>query len=127
VAHERFDPRLNNLRCLVMKFGGDMLKNIGETIKNRHEPEEIRRFSDLYWYSLLISAFVVLILVFLYSTWALLRILNDLSSAPDTSGPPPPALNRAELNAVIQEFESRETEFENLKAARAPARTDPSR
>ena len=110
-----------------MKFGGNIWRSITETLRNRHEPEEIRRLSDLYWYTLLIAAFLVLVLVFLYGTWVLIRVLHDLGAAPDTSPPPPPALNRAALNATVQEFETRQAEFENLKKASPPPITDPSR
>lgn len=98
-----------------MRFFTLLWKELRETLSDGNEPDHIRLLADLYWKALLLSAFVILALVFLYSTWGLVRILGDLSAALDTSAPPPPALNRGELNTTINAFETREAQFNDLK------------
>ncbi len=109
-----------------MKFGGTLWKDLPEMIKAGYEPEYTRTLADLYWRTLIVSAFVVSILVFLYSTWVLLRVLNDLGGSPDTSALPPQVLNRAELTATVRAFEERKAQFEGLKARPPAAVKDPS-
>lgn len=111
----------------MMKFGSTIWRNLRETLSDRYEPEHIRSLADLYWRTLLVTAFVVLVFVFLYSTWGLLRVLNNLSATLDTSAPPPPALNRSLLNATVRAFEDRKTRFEELKANPPAPVKDPSR
>ncbi|MBI5457572.1 hypothetical protein HY971_02505 [Candidatus Kaiserbacteria bacterium] len=109
-----------------MKFGGTPWKDLPEMIKAGYEPEYTRSLADLYWRTLIVSAFVVLVLVFLYSTWVLLRILNDLGGSPDTSVLPAPMLNRTELNATVRAFEERKAQFDALKANPPAVVKDPS-
>ncbi len=101
-------------------------KELRETLNDGNEPDHIRLLADLYWKAILLSAFVTLVGVFLYSTWGLVRILEDLSVALDTSAPPPPALNRGELNAMVSAFETRKTQFEDLKTSPPAAIKDPN-
>ena len=110
-----------------MKFGSTLWKDLPEMLRAGYEPEYTRALASLYWRTLLVLAFIVVVLVFLYSTWGLLRVLDNLSSALDTSAPPPPALNRAELNATIRAFEMRKTQFEQLKANPPLTIPDPSK
>lgn len=98
-----------------MRFFNSLWRELRETFNNGNEPDHIRMMADLYWKALLILAFSILVAVFSYSTWGAVRILGDLSKALDTAAPPPPALNRGELNAVIRAFETRKIEFEVLK------------
>ncbi len=110
-----------------MKFHSDILGNARAAYEARHEPEGLRRLSDFYWRAVLITAFLVLIFVFLYGIWGLLRVLNDLGTTTGTSTPPPPTLNRATLNATVREFELREKQFNLLKTTRGATVPDPSR
>ena len=109
-----------------MKFFNMLWKELRETLNDGNEPDHIRLLADLYWKVLLLLAFIILVVVFLYSTWGLVRILNDLSVALDTSAPPPPALNRGELNATVSAFETRKTQFEELKTNPPAAIKDPN-
>lgn len=109
-----------------MKFGGTVWKELPEVINAGYEPEHTRSLANLYWRAIIASAFVVLVVVFLYSTWVLLRVLNDLGSSVDNSVLPRPALNRAELTATIRAIEERKAQFEALKASPPAAITDPS-
>ncbi|OGG52055.1 hypothetical protein A3C18_01995 [Candidatus Kaiserbacteria bacterium RIFCSPHIGHO2_02_FULL_54_11b] len=109
-----------------MKFGSTLWRDLRETLRGKYEPARVRVLADLYWRTLLTVTFVALVLVFLYSTWGLLRILDSLGAALDTSAPPPAALDRSELNATIQAFEARKTQFEDLKTNLPAAIRDPS-
>ena len=97
-----------------------------ETLDDGSEPDHVRRLADMFWRTLLGAAFVVLVLVFLYSTWSLARILEDLSIGLDTKGSPPPAISRAELNATIHAFDERKAQFEALKTNSVADVKDPS-
>lgn len=109
-----------------MKFGGKVWNELPELIKSGYEPEHTRSLANLYWRAIIVSAFVILVIVFLYSTWVLLRVLNDLGSSVETSALPRPALNRAELTATVNAFKERKAEFEALKANPPAAIKDPS-
>ena len=109
-----------------MKFGGTVWKELPELIRSGYEPEHTRLLANLYWRTIIISAFVILVIVFLYSTWVLLPVLNDIGSPVETSTLPRPALNRAELTATVRAFEERKAQFEALKANPPAAIKDPS-
>ena len=97
-----------------------------ETLDDGSEPDHVRRLADMFWRTLLGAAFLVLVLVFLYSTWSLARILEDLSIGLDTKGSPTPAISRAEISATISAFEVRKTRFEALKTNSVADVKDPS-
>ena len=109
-----------------MRFFTLLWKELRETLSDGNEPDHIRLMADLYWKALLLSAFIILTLVFVYSTWGLVRILGDLSAALDTSAPPPPALNRGELNTTINAFETRQVQFDDLKRSPPAPIKDPN-
>ena len=109
-----------------MKYLTAFWNGIHDSFTGRDEPDRIRKVADLYWRGLLLAAFVILVFVFLYSIWGLTRILDNLSVALDTSAPPPPALNRMELNAAVSAFDARRAQFEALKTDRSTAVKDPS-
>ncbi len=109
-----------------MRFFNSMWGELRETFDNKNEPDHLRLIADLYWKALLILALGILVAVFSYSTWGAVRILGDLSKALDTSAPPPPALNKGELNVVVRAFEARKTEFEVLKRNSIVDIKDPS-
>jgi hypothetical protein len=110
-----------------MKLGGNILRRIRDTLDRKSEPEGVRTISDIYWKTLLASAFIALVCVFFYGTWDLLGVLNALAESADTSAPPPPALSRTTLDGVLQAFETRRSQFTNFKSSPPPAIPDPSR
>jgi hypothetical protein len=107
-----------------MTFGSNLLHQLGDVVTSR-EPEGVRALSNLYWRALIMTAVVVLLCVFAYSGWGLLRVLNDLGMTSGTSTSPAPVLSRAALDAVVQGFEERQQQFEALKKNRGAAIPDP--
>ncbi len=110
-----------------MNFGNNMFGTLRAAYGSRHEPEGRRALSDFYWHTLLATAFLVSVLVFLYSTWFLLGILEGLSSVRTTMASPPPPLNKAEFDATVRGVEERKAMFDTLQADRPPSPADPSR
>ena len=109
-----------------MKFFSTWWRNATEILSNRSDPHHIRVLADWYWKGILLFTFVAVALVFTYGLFGLTRILGGLSGALDTSAPPPPALNHAQLDATVAAFDAREAEFEALKANRSGDVKDPS-
>ena len=98
-----------------MSFGGNIFGRLRDIATARREPEGVRILADIYWRLLLVTAFLMLVLVFLYSASSLTRIFEDLGATVDTRSPPPPALNHAQLSATIRGFEARRVQFDDLK------------
>lgn len=109
-----------------MKFFSTWWRDVTEVLSDRSNPHHIRLLADWYWKGILLFAFVVVASVFAYGIFGLTRILGGLSVALDTSAPPPPALNRAQLDATVAAFEARKAAFEALKTDRSAAVKDPS-
>lgn len=110
-----------------MKLKIDIFKAVRDAYTAGYEPEGHRILSDMYWRALLVAALLVLVCVFLYGTWVLMRVLNDLGATADQSAPPPPALSRATLKEVVSRFEMRQSQFEVIKKNVPTAIPDPSR
>ena len=109
-----------------MKFFSTWWRNATEILSNRSDPHHIRVLADWYWKGILLFTFVAVALVFTYGLFGLTRILSGLSGALDTSAPPPPALDRAGLNAAVSAFDARKAEFDALKTNRSGDVKDPS-
>lgn len=100
---------------------------MGGAIVSRHEPEGMRVLSDIYWRTLLSIATLLVLSALVYGVWGLLRVLDDLNSVVRVSAPPPPAINRGVLNATMEGFETRSTQFELLKTKPGEIIHDPSK
>ncbi len=110
-----------------MKILDIFTKHLRGTTISRHEPEGVRVLSDLYWRIVISIAALLTVLSLGYGVWGLLRVLDSLSSFVLVPAPPPPALNRAILDATMRGFEIRRTQFELLKATPGEVIPDPSR
>lgn len=110
-----------------MKLNIDILARMRNTYANRHEPESLRTFVDIYWRTVLAIAFLIVVLVVAYGIWNLSRILGDLGRAPEITTPPTPVLSRAVLNATMQAFDTRQTRFDSFKVNPPAAVPDPSK
>ena len=108
-----------------MKF--DFIKRTSAVVAGRHEPERIRVLANLYWRALLVVFLIIVITVLLYGIFGTLRVLRDLNGPGNVSAPPPPSLDRTILNAIIEGFENRQSQFNLLKTTRGKVIPDPSR
>lgn len=110
-----------------MRSSTNIFKRTHDAYAAGYEPEGLRRLSDIYWRALLVGAFLLLVCVFLYSTWGLLRVLEDLGATANSATPPPSPLNRALLNETLHAFETRQSQFQTFKTNPPAAIPDPSR
>ena len=110
-----------------MKLNIDILASLREIYEARSEPEGVRALAGAYWRTLLLGAFITLVVVFLYATSDLLGVLSALATSTDTSAPPPPAFSRTTLNDIVATFQSRQERFANFKSNLPPLIPDPSR
>ena len=110
-----------------MKFKIDIFNRARDAYAAGYEPEGRRFLSDIYWRTFLVAALFTLVCVFLYGTWVLMRVLDDLGATADQSTSPPPALSRAMLKEVVSGFEMRQSQFETIKKNPPAAIPDPSR
>ena len=93
----------------------------------RHEPEVLRSLADAYWRALLFVVMLLIIAIALYSGLRLFEILtsSEEKTALQRSGGGA-ALNRAELETMLNSFVEKEVRYEYLKKNR-PQIADPSR
>lgn len=109
-----------------MKFFNTQWRDAGEILSDRSDPHHLHILADWYWKGVLLLAFIAMASVFTYSIFVLVRIQSGLSAVLDTSAPPPPALNRAELDATVAAFDARKAAFDVLKTNRSVEVKDPS-
>lgn len=109
-----------------MKIKSALFEGLYDMYAGRHQPENLRRLTDLYWRTLLSLALVVVVGVFTYGILTLNRVLDALGDAYSVAPTPAPALDRAKLNTTVDGFEARGARFEALKA-RADLPSDPSK
>src|SRR3989338_8881374 len=112
MAHERLSAGLNNIGYPFMRFAPPIFRRFGKVLSSRHEPEGVRTLANLYWRTLLLVAFVAVILVFVYGIWGLLRVLDDLGAMVKVSAPPAPVLNRDVLDVTVEGINARRAQFE---------------
>ncbi len=110
----------------MMKFN-DMLTRIRTALAGRYEPEGVRSLAAMYWRGLLVAAGILVIASVLYGVWDIFSVLDALASAPDTSPPPPAAVDRVALHSVVQGFQTRQTQFDDFRASPPPTIPDPSK
>lgn len=92
----------------------------------RFEPEGVRTLAHRFWQTLLGVGLAVILLAIVYGTIELFTALDVLSQGSDSAPPPRSALNRTQLTQVVQGFNDRQTQFENV-SKNPPAFSDPSR
>lgn len=94
-----------------MKFlNFTLLRTVRDTFAGRYEPEHAHAFATLYWRSLLVTAFIILIASIVYGEWHLYRTLHGLGQAP-TAGLPSSALERGDLEQAVHDIEARQALF----------------
>ncbi|MCR4325448.1 MAG: hypothetical protein NUV59_01430 [Patescibacteria group bacterium] len=111
---------------MKIKFLNDITARIRDTYTTRHSPEGARTLAILYWRTLLLAAFIVLVATIGYAEWHLYGILKNLASVPDTTIPAA-SLDRAELDETVSAFKARQSEYESLRQGASGRLPDPSR
>jgi hypothetical protein len=110
-----------------MKLHNDTLEWLRDTYVDRSDPENLRILANVYWQGMVIIASILTLVVFGFGLSNLLRVLNDLSTAPIASPTPVPTVNRAKLEAALGEFEVRTAQFKALKTSVPAVIPDPAR
>ncbi|MDE1925024.1 MAG: hypothetical protein KGH79_02505 [Patescibacteria group bacterium] len=110
-----------------MNIFNAILMRVRDAYASRFEPEGVRPLADIYWRTLLVLAVTLVLCAVLYGIWDLFGVLDALASVPDTSPPPPAALNRTTLETVVQGFQTRQTRFNDFGSTHSAAIPDPSR
>jgi len=94
----------------------------------RHEPERLRILADFYWRVLLVLAVSIVVGAALYGGMKLLTALGsgegEITLSPSGGGGA--VLNRADLQATLEGFATRQAQYEFLKK-NAPKIADPSK
>ena len=108
-----------------MKFGTPF-NRVRDIYTNRYDPEGARAFGRLYWHSLLVIVFLILVASMVYGEWDLYEVLRDLGSVTSASSPSP-SLNRTSLKTTIFGFDQRQRAYETLRTHSGVQITDPSR
>lgn len=100
--------------------------DIRDIYANRHEPEQIRKLADIYWYTLLSFAVLVVLLATIYGMLELTSLLRSAGASLESvfSSQPHPALNRSQLQNTLDEFQARRQLFESFKTHTSKV-TDP--
>jgi len=101
---------------------------IRDTYSYRYEPEYLRTLAENFWRAVLFVLALVIVGGIVYGGLALLTVLADVSDIENSvaSRAPVPGLNRVQLQATIDGFESRKVNYEFLKA-HPPKVVDPSK
>jgi hypothetical protein len=110
-----------------MKFNIDILIRLRDIYANRREPESLRAFADIYWRTVIVCAFVLVVLAIAYGTWDLSQVLSDLGQTPDTTPAPTSALSRSVLKSTVQVFDARQGQFDEFKVNPPAPVPDPSK
>ncbi len=110
-----------------MKWIDSTWRRIGDTWSYRNEPERLRVLIEAYWRVLLGTAGILIVCAVLYSSINLLSALGRGKGEPTIfSGGATAALDRAGLQAALNGFAARATNYEFLKK-NPPKISDPSR
>jgi hypothetical protein len=110
----------------MMNFN-DIPTRMRDAYAARFEPEGQRSLAYLYWRSLLVLTGVLLVLAVAWGLWNLFDVFTLLASEPDTSPLPKAALDRSALMNVVQGFEARQVQWNELTGSPASSISDPSK
>ena len=110
-----------------MKWINSTWTHVSDTWSYRSEPERLRILIEAYWRVLLGTAGVITVCAVLYSSVNLISALSRGKGEPTLSpGSGGATLDRAGLQAALNGFAERETNYEFLKK-NPPKFSDPSR
>ena len=112
-----------------MKFKFDTWTRIRTAYSYRHEPEYLRLLAAYVWNTLLWMSAAIIVCAVLYGTSQLFSVFEDAakrSAKASSAGTETPILDRTQLQATLNIFTERQTQYESLKA-NPPVAADPSR
>ncbi|KKW44609.1 MAG: hypothetical protein UY94_C0019G0019 [Parcubacteria group bacterium GW2011_GWA2_56_21] len=112
-----------------MKLKIDTWTRIRTAYSYRHEPEYLRMVAAYVWNALLWTGTVIVAGAALYGASQLFSILEDAgnrSAKAYSAGTEAPILDRTQLQAILNIFTERQTQYELLKTS-PPTVADPSR
>ncbi len=121
------DPAFDERRYIIMKFSSHLFDRARGAYINPQEPESVRLLARLAWRGGLLGAALSSLLGVVYGIYTLFGALafpEGPSASPRTV--PASTLNKANLEQVLQNFHTRDAQFEAAKGA-PPAAVDPSR
>ncbi len=100
---------------------------IREQYAARRTPEGVRPLAMLYWRILLSFVLIVVIGALWYGVSSVISVAKTLAGATNTVSLPAPSVDPATVQALVQQFETRQSQFETLSTEPVPAIPDPSR
>ena len=127
MAYERFYPRAYGPKHLAMMFFTDIRRRARDFYALRFEPDGVHAIADIYWRTLLCTAALIVVLALVLGLWELFGVFDLLQRLPDTSRLPPSVFNRATMQAIVQRFDARQTQFDNLQSNPPAAIPNPSK
>jgi hypothetical protein len=111
-------------------FKQPTLSNIRATYTRLYEPEYVRSFTEIYWYSLLASSLVIAIVASVYGATTFLGVvaLLDASGPGSTASPHITSpLDQSLLDATLGGFELRRSHLAAMQVEHIVPIADPSR
>ena len=93
----------------------DIKRRIREALSGRFEPEHVRPLIDVYWHVLLSAALLLVLIFCSFAAWQLFFTTDDSASTDNASMPALP-LNRPALESALAQFQARQAQFEILKS-----------
>ncbi|HVM73331.1 MAG TPA: hypothetical protein VMU13_00420 [Candidatus Paceibacterota bacterium] len=138
MANDRTGVVLIGIQRIIMNLNSQLFSSLRAVYQNRNEPEYARRFAELYWQTLLLTAVLIIGAASVYGLMLFFTARSQPSSTalpatassvlPSKKSPPPAAsnLNRPLLDATISGFAQRQTEFQALEESPTTSLPDPS-
>lgn len=85
----------------------------------RYEPEHVRAIANLYWRSVVITAFCAALLVSAFAVFEYRRAAGIIAGSAEPVAVSVPSITREALQSALSDFESRKAKFERLRAGAA--------
>ena len=98
-----------------MKFNLTVVDNVRDLYVSRDEPERFRKLSAMVWHLTLLVGGITVVLSLLYAAWELSSIFSPTPPGAITIKSAAAALNRVQLQAILDAFANRSDVYEKLK------------
>jgi hypothetical protein len=93
---------------------------------DRDHPEEYRALARAYWRAVLGGSAVLICASLFWGAWMLFSVVDMYSPAPMITGGGGAGLNRVQLQATLEAFGARRTEYDEIKSS-GSSLADPSK